>query len=245
MKMYNFLQIEFLKLKRSRIFLLTLLGAIFPSFLLFLSAEYGEIVETLTLETFLGQVNMYMSVIFVILLFTIFMSYLFGREYNEHTLKTILTAPTSRGMFIFSKYVMFLVWVLLITIITTASAVAFGYMAGATGMNMGVVMDSFKELLFCNLLLFLTFTPLVFVTLKITNLVPAMIGGAVLTFTNMIIVSSKYGVYFPWSCPYLLASGEIAQYTTNYSISYIIILATFLVGLLVSYTYFTREDVPL
>lgn len=243
--MYNFLQIEFLKLKRSRIFLLTLLGAIFPSFLLFLSAEFGEIVETLSLEMFLSQVNMYMSVIFVILLFTIFMSYLFGREYNEHTLKTILTAPTSRGMFILSKYVMFLVWVLLITIITTASAVLFGYMAGATGISINVVLSSFKELLYCNLLLFLTFTPLVFVALKITNLVPAMIGGAILTFTNMIIVSSKYGAYFPWSCPYLLASGEIAQYTTNYAVSYIIILATFLIGLMLSYTYFTRVDVPL
>ena len=90
--MYNFIEIEFIKLKRSKIFILTLLGAIFPSFLLFLSAKFGEFTETITLETFLSQVNMYTSLIFVILLFTIIMSYLFGREYNEHTLKTILTA---------------------------------------------------------------------------------------------------------------------------------------------------------
>ena len=243
--MYNFLEIEFLKLKRSKIFVLTLLGAIFPSFLLFLSAEFGGITETLTLKTFLSQVNMYMSLIFVILLFTIIMSYLFGREYNEHTLKTVLTAPTSRGMFIFSKYAMFLVWILLITIITSISAIVFGYLAGAIGINMNVVLDSFRELLFTNLLLFLTFTPLVFMTLIITNMVPAMIGGAILTFTNMIIASSKYSVYFPYSCPYLIASGEIAQYTTNYTLSYMIILLTFLVGLTVSYLYFTRKDIPL
>ena len=96
-----------------------------------------------------------------------------------------------------------------------------------------------------NILLFLTFMPLIFITLKITNLVPAMIGGAILTFTNMIISSSIYGIYFPYSIPYLIASGEILEYTTNYTISYIILMATFLIGLLLSYTYFTRNDIPI
>jgi len=242
--MYNFLEIEFLKLKRSKIFLLTLLGAIFPSFLLFLSSKFGEFTETITMKTFLSQVNMYMSLIFVVLLFTIIMSYLFGREYNEHTLKTILTTPTSRKMFLLSKYVMFIIWILIITIITTLSAVVFGLMAGTTALSMSVILNSFKEILIANMLLFLTFTPLIFVTLNITNLVPAMIGGSILTFSNMIIASSKYGIYFPYSIPYLIASGEILEYTTNYTTSYLIIITTFLIGLIVSYTYFTRSDIP-
>ena len=243
--MYNFLQIEFLKLKRSKIFLLTILGAIFPSFLLFLSAKFGEFTEAITLETFLSQVNMYTSLIFVILLFTIIMSYLFGREYDEHTLKTVLTAPTTRQMYMLSKYAMFLVWILIITVTTSVSAVIFGYMAGSTQFTLNVMFNGFKELLFCNMLLFLTFTPLVFISLKITSLVPAMIGGAVLTFTNMIIASTKYSIYFPYSIPYIIASGEILEYTTNYTTSYIIILATSLIGLTISYTYFTRKDIPL
>lgn len=243
--MYNFIEIEFLKLKRSKIFLLTLMGAIFPSFLMFLSSKFGEFTETITLKTFLSHVNMYMSLIFVVLLLTIIMSYLFGREYNEHTLKTMLTAPTSRKMFLLSKYTMFIVWALIITLLTTISAVVFGLLAGTTACSMTVVIDSFKEILISNMLLLLTFTPLVFVTLKITNLVPAMIGGAILTFTNMIISSSKYGIYFPYSIPYLIASGEILEYTSNYTISYLIILLTFLVGLIVSYIYFTRNDIPI
>lgn len=243
--MYNFLEIELLKLKKSKIFLLTLLGAIFPSFLLFLSAKFGEFTETITMETFLSHVNMYMSLIFVVLLFTIIISYLFGREYNEHTLKTMLTAPTSRKMFLLSKYTMFLVWIIIITLTTTLSAVVFGLLAGTTAFSMTVIINSFTEILTANILLFLTFMPLIFVTLKITNLVPAMIGGAILTFTNMIISSSKYGIYFPYSIPYLIASGEILEYTTNNTIPYIIIIVTFLTGLIISYTYFTRSDIPL
>ena len=243
--MYNFIEIEFLKLKRSKIFLLTLLGAAFPSFLLYLSAQFGEFAQTITMKTFLSQVNMYMSLIFVILLFTIIISYLFGREYNEHTLKTMLTAPTSRTMFLLSKYAMFLLWIIIISIVTTLSAVIFAFMAGTTAFSITVVIESFRQLLMTNMLLFLTFMPLIFITLKITNLVPAMIGGAILTFTNMIISSSIYGIYFPYSIPYLIASGEILEYTTNYTPSYIILMATFLLGLLLSYTYFTRSDVPI
>lgn len=242
--MYEFIELEFLKLKRSKIFLLTLIGAIFPSFLLFLSAKFGEF-GTITFQTFLSQVNMYTSLIFIILLFTIIISYLFGREYNEHTLKTILTAPTSRKTFLLSKYAMFLVWVLIITLLTSISAIIFGYLAGATGFSLDIVFNNFKELLYTNLLLFLTFFPLVFLSLIITNMIPAMIGGAILTFTNMIIASTKYGIYFPWSSPYLIASGEIAQYTTNYSISYTIIILTFLIGSMLSYAYFTKKDIPL
>ncbi len=243
--MYNFLELEFMKLKRSKIFLLTILGAIFPSFLLFLSAKFGEFQETISFQTFLSQVNMYMSLIFVILLFTIIISYLFGREYNEHTLKTILTAPTSRTSFILGKYLMFLVWVLIITAVTSISALMFGYLAGATGLTLNVFINSFTELIYTNILLFLSFSPVVFISLKITSMIPAMIGGALLTFTNMIIASSKYSIYFPWSAPYIIASGEILEYTNTYTTSYAIILVTFLVGLTLSYAYFTRKDIPL
>lgn len=243
--MLNYIELEFLKLKRSRIFLLTLFGAMFPAFILFLTAEIGEFTETLQFRTFFTNVNMYMSLIFAILLFTIIISYLFGREYNEHTLKTILTAPTSRTTFIFSKYLMFLIWIVLVTIITSISAVFFGYLAGATGFSINIFLYSFKELLITNLLLFLTFSPLVFLSLLITNMIPAMIGGALLTFTNMIISSSRYSIYFPWSCPYMLASGEIAQYTSNTVISYIIIATTFMIGIILSYMYFKRRDIPL
>lgn len=243
--MFNYIELEFLKLKRSKIFLLTLFGAMFPAFTLFLAAKFGEFTETLRFQTFFTNVNMYMSLIFAILLFTIIISYLFGREYNEHTLKTILTAPTSRATFIFSKYLMFLIWIVLVTIITGISAALFGYLAGATGFTISIFLHSFKELLITNLLLFLTFSPLVFLSLVITNMIPAMIGGALLTFTNMIISSSRYSIYFPWSCPYLLASGEIAQYTGNTLMSYAIIAATFMTGIMLSYMYFTRRDIPL
>lgn len=241
--MLTFIEMEFLKLKRSNIFLLSIMGAILPPLLMFIATF--AFYETQTFEMLFSSVNMYMSALFAILLFAIMISYLFGREYNEHTLKTMLTIPVSRGKFLLSKYVMFLAWILILTVVTSASTLVFGFVAGLDGFSVKIVVDSFAQLLFANVLLFLTFSPFVFVSLLITNMVPAMVGGAGLTLVNMLIYGQTWAPYVPWVCPYLIASGEIAEYSASITVSYAIILATFAIGLIVSYIYFTKTDVSL
>ena len=241
--MLTFIEMEFLKLKRSNIFLLSLMGAILPPFLMFIAVFAFD--EGNTFELLFNNVNMYMSALFAVLLFAIMISYLFGREYNEHTLKTMLTIPVSRENFLLSKYVMFLVWILILTVVTSLSTLVFGFIAGLEGFSLKLFIDSFIQLLFANVLLFLTFSPFVFLSLVITNMVPAMVGGAGLTLVNMLIYGQTWAPYVPWVCPYLIASGEIAGYNASISLSYGIILATFAIGLIISYIYFTRTDVSL
>ena len=241
--MLTFIEMEFLKLKRSNIFLLSLMGAILPPFLMFIAVFAFD--EGNTFELLFNNVNMYMSALFAVLLFAIMISYLFGREYNEHTLKTMLTIPVSRGNFLLSKYVMFLVWILILTVVTSLSTLVFGFIAGLEGFSLKLFIDSFIQLLFANVLLFLTFSPFVFLSLVITNMVPAMVGGAGLTLVNMLIYGQTWAPYVPWVCPYLIASGEIAEYSASISLSYGIILATFAIGLIISYIYFTKTDVSL
>ena len=234
---------EFLKLKRSKIFLLSLLGAILPPLLMFIAVTSFD--EGQTFEALFTNVNMYMSAMFAVLIFTIIISYLFGREYNEHTLKTMLTIPVSRTKFLISKYVMFLVWIVILTIVTSISTLAFGFAAGLEGFSINLAANSFVQLLYANVLLFLTFSPFVFVSLFITNMVPAMVGGAGLALVNLMVYGQNWAPFVPWTCPYLIASGEIAEYSASIAVSYGIILATFLIGIAVSYIYFTKTDVAL
>ena len=241
--MLTFIKMEFLKLKRSKIFLLSILMAALPSVLMFVATFAFD--ETQSFDALFSTVNMYMSALFAILLFSIIISYLFGREYNEHTLKTMLTVPISRGKFLISKYVMFLIWILILTVVTSLSTLAFGFVAGLSGFTLQLFINSFAELLFANILLFLTFSPFVFISLFITNMVPAMVGGASLTLVSLLVNGQSWAPYVPWACPYLISSGEIADYGVSLIIPYGVILVTFLIGIVVSYIYFTRKDVPL
>lgn len=241
--MLTFIEMEFLKLKRSKIFLLSLMGAILPSLLMFIAVTaFGE---GNTFELLFTNVNMYTSAMFSVLIFAIIISYLFGREYNEHTLKTMLTIPVSRSKFLVSKYVMFLVWIVILTVVTSFSTLVFGLIAGLDGFSLMLFIDSFARLLYANVLLFLTFSPFVFISLFITNMVPAMVGGAGLALVNLMVYGQNWAPFVPWVCPYLIASGEIAKYSTSIIVSYGIILATFAIGLAVSYIYFTKADVSL
>ena len=241
--MLTFIKMEFLKLKRSKIFLLSILMAALPSILMFIATFAFD--ETQSFDALFSTVNMYMSALFAILLFSIIISYLFGREYNEHTLKTMLTVPISRGKFLISKYVMFLIWILILTVVTSISTLAFGFVAGLSGFSLQLFINSFAELLFANVLLFLTFSPFVFISLFITNMVPAMVGGASLTLVSLLVNGQSWAPYVPWACPYLISSGEIADYGVSLMIPYGVILVTFIIGLAISYVYFTKKDVPL
>ena len=241
--MLTFIEMEFLKLKRSKIFLLSLMGAILPPLLMFIAVTSFD--EGQTFEALFSNVNMYMSAMFAVLIFAIIISYLFGREYNEHTLKTMLTIPISRGKFILSKYVMFLAWILILTVVTSLSTLVFGFAAGLEGFTLKLFADSFAQLLFANVLLFLTFSPFVFLSLFITNMVPAMVGGAALSLVNLMVYGQSWAPFVPWVCPYLIASGEIVEYGTSVFVSYGIILTTFIIGLAISYIYFTKKDVSL
>ena len=222
---------------------MSLIGAVIPPLLMYIAVVAFD--EGHTFELLFTNVNMYMSALFAVMLFSIMISYLFGREYNEHTLKTMLTIPISRGKFLASKYVMFLVWILILTAVTSLSTLVFGFAAGLEGFSIKLFFASFGQLLFANVLLFLTFSPFVFISLFITNMVPAMVGGAGLTLVNMLIYGQTWAPYVPWVCPYLIASGEIAEYSTSITVSYGVILLTFIIGLVISYIYFTKTDVAL
>ena len=215
--------------------------------LTFIEMEFATFAfdETQSFTMLFSTVNMYMSALFAILLFSIIIAYLFGREYNEHTLKTMLTVPISRGKFLASKYIMFLIWILILTVVTSVTTLAFGFIAGLTGFTVQLFINSLAELLFSNILLFLTFSPFVFLSLFITNMVPAMVGGASLTLVNLLVEGQTWAPYVPWTCPYLISSGEIADYSVGLMTPYIMIMATFLVGIVISYVYFTKKDVPL
>lgn len=241
--MFTFIEMEFLKLKRSKIFMLSLLGAVLPPLLMFIAVTSFD--EGQTFEALFTNVNMYMSAMFAVLIFAIIISYLFGREYNEHTLKTMLTIPVSRKKFLASKYIMFLVWIVILTVVTSISTLAFGFAAGLEGFSIKIFAEGFAQLLYANVLLFLSFSPFVFVSLFITNMVPAMVGGAGLALVNLMVYGQNWAPFVPWVCPYLIASGKIAEYSTSITVSYGVILATFVIGLAISYIYFTKTDVSI
>ena len=51
-------------------------------------------------------------------------------------------------------------------------------------------------------------------------MVPAMVGGASLTLVSLLVNGQSWAPYVPWACPYLISSGEIADYGVSLMIPY-------------------------
>ena len=79
----------------------------------------------------------------------------------------------------------------------------------------------------------------------VVNMVFSMVAGAIFSIINLFVYTSKYAPYIPWCSPYLISSNEITNYSCNTATSLAILLATFAIGLTISYIYFTKKDVCL
>lgn len=244
--MLKFVEMEFLKLKNSKVFLLTLLGSLAPALLIYLGfagrVDYGE---PLTYALLSSQTNLYMLGIFGIFLTTIVVSYIFSREFNEHTLKSIFPSPVSRAKYLIGKFISFIIWVLILCSVCFFASTLLCYATGISGLTVDLFLKYYGQMLFGGFLLSLVMAPLMFISMLIKNMVPAMISAAILTFGNIIVYGHEQLIYDPWMLPSIISSGEIVQYTSNLAIPYSVIAIAFVVGIILSYVFLTQKDVRL
>lgn len=246
--MFNFIQMEFLKLKRSKIFLLTLGGGILTPLMMFvglLKTKMDDPTAIVSFQSVFADTNLYFLGLFGIILFSVIVAYLFGREYNEHTLKSVLTVPISKTKYLFGKFSMYLIWLIILAIVNFSAALIFGFIGGADQFTFKIAFEALYHSILGSILLGLTMSPFIFLSIWLKNLVPAMICGAGMCLGNMLVFGQDWSPLFPWIAPYLLSSGDISQYTYGSLTPSLILLATFIVGLAISWIYFAKKDVSL
>lgn len=170
--MFTFIRMEFLKIKRSKLFFISLLSGFALPILMLIGAYYVHIINpnrVLLFSSYLINLNMYMNAVLAVFLFSIVVSYLFGREYNEHTLKSILTRPISRKKYLCGKFLMFLVWILLILSVSFFTAVICSIFGGVHGISLSLLVEYYLRMLLGGFLLFLSMSPFVLIGIVMKN----------------------------------------------------------------------------
>ncbi len=239
---------ESLKVRKSKVFWFSILFFMFVAFMMGLmmfvqmhpsvSAKLGIIGTKATLfgdgET--GWMN-YFSLLMQsfagigLVGFGFVTSWVFGREYMEHTLKDILALPVPRSSFVFSKMIIIMVWCVIISAVFLTSAVIFGLLAGVTGWSGEMFSETL--ILFTNvcLLSILLCTPVAFLASYSSGLMLPL--GVVILTVIMANFSGLLGLgpYFPWAVPGLLTVSSGAGGMQISGISYLILVLTSIAGL--------------
>lgn len=244
-RLVNLLYSEVSKLKRSKIFLISLIGATtspIVCFIAYITYKNKYPNEPVLLSEVFSQTNMYTILLIGVPLYGVITAYLFNREYTENTLKNLLTVPISRIGYLFSKIIILFIWVMVMTLVAWIVTVILGIIGQFEGLSTIVILKAFKEFLIGGFFLFLLLSPTIFVTLLFKNYIPTVVFTLIITMINVLIVQSEYYVLFPWSAiEVIITNSFIPKYPSEYS--YISIYGTSIIGFIALPIYFKREDI--
>lgn len=240
--MLNLISCELLKLKRSKMVLISVAGVLSTPLLMLIEAlqthfDKPEIIFTLS-DIYSDSV-LYIMLLVNIMIYVAIAAYLFSREYTESTLKTILPIPISRTKLLIGKFCTLLLWIVMLTLVTWAGIfiVCGLYDAVFTleGYSLLVAIVWLPKFLFGSILMFLTVSPFVFVAMKTKGFVAPMIGSAVIVMGSAALSNQEWGALYPWTATYFLVQGKLQStgYPTLLSVSIIILVSA--VGFLMTF----------
>ncbi|HBL35583.1 MAG TPA: bacitracin ABC transporter permease [Firmicutes bacterium] len=248
--MLNLITCELLKLKHSKMVLLSVLGVLATPCMMLAGAlqmhfEYPD--KIFTLADIYDNSLVYAMLLINFIVYVTITAYLFSREYTENTLKTLLPILVSRTTFIAGKFLVLFLWIMLLTIVTWAGILAlfsvYYLIFGMHSFSLDVAGLWFLKFLLGNILMFFTLSPFAFIAQKTKGLMVPMIASAVVVMSGAALSNQDMGALFPWTATYFLMDGRLKSTGYPISLSIAIILAVTVVGLLATFGYFKKEDI--
>ena len=236
---------ECMKLRRSKIFWITLLFFIFIPLmmgLLMFVAQHPDMASKLGLvgtkasffdennwEGFFLILNQSVAMIGTIG-FGFITSWVFGRDYIQRTVIDILALPVSRSSIVISKFFIVALWCLLLTIIMFLSSIIIGHLIKIPDWSGQVFSQYAYKIFITSFLTLLLITPVAFIASYSKGIIAAL-AFVILTMIMAQFVSLVgLGPYFPWAIPgvnTVPAGTEGMQLVFG---SYIILLITSILG---------------
>ena len=192
--MFPLLYCEFLKLKRSKMFLISVLGAMVAPIMVFaglIKAKISEPDKIITYLDMLEQTNLYVLLLFGVIVYGVIAAFLFSREYTENTLKLVLTVPVSKGAFLITKLLMLFLWMMILTAVAWVSTLVLSIVGNAAEFNVNVIIQSLEEYFLGSFLLYFSMSPFVFLTLWHKNLVSPIIAAATVVLGNVALANQN------------------------------------------------------
>lgn len=243
--MWNLVKAEVKKLKRSWIVPISFLAVSATPFLSWImimdwAAQKNEAAQ---FSAAFNQVNIFHSILISIMVFTLIGAYMFAREYQENTLRVILTVPTRRGHFLLSKLIVLFAWILVLTWTLPISTIILGVLSGFQGLNAELVLHYYLQLSYEAIWQFLSISPFLLLTVLTKNFILPLGSGIASVLGSLLSFHGVYAAYYPWTIPLIL--GDPKMVTEPYPLwaSYAIILAMGAGSLAILFASFRKSDV--
>ena len=239
---------EFLKLRRSKVtwitcavytFMVAVAGffmwmmmnpGLAESFgLLGQKAQFAVGGQPITWSTFLGFI-VEMGGIGGLIICSIIVTYVFGREYAEGTAKNMLALPVARSRFVFAKIIVSAAWFAILTAWMIGEAWVVGVIAGIPGAATGLFLPAAAKLLVLALMSLCCAVLAAWVAVE-TRGYFAPLGYAIFTLALASVFGrTGWGPWLPWSVIGLYSGAAGPGGTALGWGSFVVIAITFIAG---------------
>lgn len=239
------LRLEFLKIKRSPLILLSFLGiSIVPLLMgLIFPKEVGGI-EGVTFASFVEDVQMLNLMVMGILMFGLITSYVFSKEFEENTLKATLAIPVRRPRLLWDKFLVVFVWILCLLVANVLEVIMICIIWGVEGLNLSSIATAFGLAIRDGLIFMPLLTPIVFVTLLVRRYVAGIVFSIGVVVINIVALASEvYYAYYPYTIPLFLTGPVPEEMIISVPISILILMGTGLLGAIGSVIYFRKISI--
>lgn len=180
-----------------------------------------------------------------IIVFGFVASYLFGREYSDHTYRDLLSLPISRTKILKAKYLIYIIWCLGLVISDLIIGLIIGKMLNLSGWEYRIIFETIK-IYFVTSLLTIALGPWIsFFALWGKGYLSPIGFLVVIVMLAQFIPYLGWGHYFPWSIPgiYCGAAGEGLKNRLN-EWSYLSLFFTGILGYLLTISWWKYADQP-
>lgn len=251
----DMLWIELRKAIRSRMPLWTCLGTLFMplgmAFLIFV-AKNPEIFQKLGLVSAKANLMAYSAtdwrsylVLYAQIIsaggfffFVMAISWVFGREFTDGTLKDVLAVPIQRSSILLAKFIVVAVWCAVMAIIIFILGLAVGAVIQLPGGSINVLLHGSTVTAITVCLVIAVVLPFAFfASVGRGYLLPMGVAVITLIMANFLMVVG-WAEYFPWAVPILFSQGE----SSLTPLSYWILFFTSLAGMLATYVWWKFAD---
>jgi ABC-2 type transport system permease protein len=251
------LWIEFRKAARSRVPLLTALGFLIAplacAFLMFiyknpdLARSMGLVSAKANLMGGSADWPFFLSMLAQaiavggLLLFILVISWVFGREFTDGTVKDWLAVPVERGVILLAKFILSAGWSLGLSLMVYVVGIALGSIVGLAKWSPEAFVSGSVTILVSALLVAAVSTPFALVaSIGRGYLLP--VGIAILvTALSQVVALVGYGEFFPWAIPGMYAKVAGAQSAFSAASVWVVVL-TCVMGIEGTHTWWMFTD---
>jgi ABC-2 type transport system permease protein len=176
------------------------------------------------------------------IVFAIFASWIFGREFSDHTAKELLALPTSREAIVGAKFIVIAIWSFLLTLLCYGLGLIVGKLVVIPGWSVELLRSATVDILGSGLLSILLLPFVALVASAGGGYLPSF-GWIVLTvILAQITAITGWGDWFPWSIPALFSGGVGPRAEFLGLHSYVIIVIASLAGIAATFYWWRNAD---